>query len=71
MFSIYGPVELYRREVYIYKSVKNTKRKIKGLSMSSACKWCGGVIIPEDCEIVGCDCADFVCEDCGEAVSNV
>jgi hypothetical protein len=24
-------VELYRRELYIYKSVRNTKREIKGL----------------------------------------
>ena len=36
----------------------------------SACEWCGGEIIPEDCDNPECDCSEFVCRECGNPAQD-
>lgn len=38
--------------------------------MSSACEWCGGAVILEECTSDICDCLEWVCRECGNPAAG-
>jgi hypothetical protein len=37
---------------------------------ASACEWCGGEVILEDCHSEVCDCSEYVCRECGNPAQD-
>ena len=36
----------------------------------SACEWCGGEVILEDCDSEVCNCSEYVCRECGNPAQD-